>query len=351
MRPFLFNFVVHQMIRKRNSFIALFLLSCSLGWSQRIDNLKGLISPKPFFPEQFRKGIITNNPLPLAPPNPNANQNYFCDTLRNITNLQSIAIYWADSVAPHDSGYMTGTNIFHDKAKAERYYYTNVNQQLFAFRAYLHVAGTGTVNFNVWSATTSTVTAGFVPDAVIATSQVGLGTLSQGWNTINLPSPITPPTMFFIGFEIPTSQGDTIAVATNNYLTGGGISNSGFEEWSNSQWINYSDPRDFNLILSNYLFPILCELSNVDSHSVPSQLKIAPNPSDGVFSLQIPGGNTNTLEIAVSDMMGNILTSFLVSSSEDGNIPMDLRKLLPGIYFLKVSTPNICDRFTRIIIK
>jgi hypothetical protein len=262
--------------------------------------------------------------------------------MKNVTNLSSTALYYADAVAPHDSGYLSGTNSYADKAKAEKYTYLNNGKQLKGINAYLYVKGTGNVTFNVWNDNAGK------PGTVVASKTVALNTLVTGFNNIMLTSPITPPSIFYVGFNIPTTSGDTIAVITTNATTGGGTANSGWEQWSSGAWYAYSDPNDYGTDLSNYLFPFLCPQTGINEMTLDG-VYIFPNPNNGVFNIALNLPAASDIHVNVTDMLGQSVYQKLERGIANGTISLDLSSMAKGVYFVNV-TDNTNRRMVQKII-
>ncbi|MHB8261909.1 MAG: T9SS type A sorting domain-containing protein [Bacteroidia bacterium] len=260
-----------------------------------------------------------------------------CDTMKNITSadLATPNIYYADNVAPHDSGYAFGTNAYLDKAKAEKYTITTSSYQLKAIKAYLYVKGTNAVTFNVWNDNAG------APGTVVASQTVALSSLTMGYNTITLSTPYTftttPPYSFYVGFNIPSgATGDTIAVGTNNGTNG--VANAGFEQWSDNTWNPYTTVYVTNI--DNFMFPIGCGpgLGAGINQLNPLAENIAffPNPSNGQINFAVTLAAPTDLSISVVNMLGQLVYTKTESNISNAVLNYDLSSLSKGVYFINI---------------
>ncbi|MFI5140823.1 MAG: T9SS type A sorting domain-containing protein [Bacteroidia bacterium] len=273
-----------------------------------------------------------------------------CDTMHNVitADLATPHIYWADAVAPRDSGYALGTNAYLDKAKAEKYTYANNGKQIKAIRVYIHKAGTGNVTFNVWNDNATPGT----PGTVLASKTVGLGTLVNGYNTITLTTPVTPGSIFYVGFNIPTTTGDTIAVACNDGTNG--VANMGFEEWSNSTWNAYSAATVYNTNLNNFMFPIMCPPSGttgIEHNELGSAINLFPNPNNGQFNFSVNLPEAANLNFTIVNMIGQVVYTKSENNITNAVLSCDLSHLSKGVYYANITDGKNNKTVKKIIIE
>jgi PKD repeat protein len=274
-----------------------------------------------------------------------------CDTMRNViaADLPTPHIYWADAVAPRDSGYALGTNAYKDKAKAEKYTYANNGKQIKAIQVYIHKAGTGNVTFNVWNDNATPGT----PGTVLASKTVGLGTLvNNGYNTITLTSPVTPGSVFYVGFNIPTTTGDTIAVASNDGTNG--VANMGFEQWSDNTWNAYSGATVYNTNLNNFMFPIMCPAggtTGIEHNELGNAINLFPNPNNGQFNFSVNLPEASNLNFTIVNMIGQVVYTKSENNITNAVLSCDLSHLAKGVYYANITDGKNNKTVKKIIIE
>jgi hypothetical protein len=62
---------------------------------------------------------------------------------------------------------------------------------------------------------------------------------------------------------------------------------------------------------------------------------IYPNPSDGVFNINVVSDNRESLQISISDVVGRMVNAFNTTTNQPLNVAMDVPT---GVYFLTART-------------
>ena len=85
--------------------------------------------------------------------------------------------------------------------------------------------------------------------------------------------------------------------------------------------------------------PILPRQTNpAEIVQVDFQIKAFPNPTSGIFSLQLPKSNETISEITIISSLGNVIERRIVNMKADGQIEtFDLRKHGKGVYFARIN--------------
>lgn len=91
-------------------------------------------------------------------------------------------------------------------------------------------------------------------------------------------------------------------------------------------------------------------LVNLPEVSESGHILIFPNPSDGLFSIQLPNSSGPGLKFWLTDLSGRIILSREMQSTGD-KINLDLRNLSPGIYLLGTENGQSGHDYHKIIIQ
>lgn len=288
---------------------------------------------------QQRAPLLTSNGCAGVIPNPNT-----CDSICNVTASQTLQLYTPADVSSGGSGWISGTNSFNDKAKADKYT-AAANLQvkgLWIFFGYLYSPGNGstTVNYKVWNNNGT----GGAPNTTLGSQTT---TILNIYNNLMLnpaqptyvqfPNLITQNGTFYAGVEFDPTNGDTIAIVTNTQnLT----ANTAWELWSNNVWYPYNDASSWNTQLSHVMFPVLCSPVSTSDLSYPLNqfdIEVFPNPTNDKLFIGI-GNNVisnEQLELKVLNTLGQtILSKKIIANSS--TLSLDVMELKNGFYILEI---------------
>lgn len=227
-----------------------------------------------------------------------------CDTITNLT-MTNIASYTVDAVNPIDSGYISGNNIFGDKAKADRFTsiapYTHITGGIFYLSKAVDNGSPSNVTFAVWNNTGTGGSPGATP---IATKTVPISSLNTGTTPnyiyFNNPVNVSGLTNFYVGVILPQTPGDTVALYTNQYDAN--ITNTAWEQWSNNTWSDYPGGWGTNVKFNHAMFLFVTDAPPTASFTA-NQTNICPNSTVNftststnavTYSWSFPGGVPST---------------------------------------------------------
>jgi len=290
---------------------------------------------------QQRLPLTTSNGCAGIIPNPN-----MCDSITNVAVGATLQLYRPSNVSSSGTGWISGTNSFLDKAKADKYNVaTNLGVKgLWIYFGYLYSPGNGssTVNYKIWNNNGT----GGSPNSTLG---------SQTTTTLNIYNNImaTPPQptyvefsnlithngIFYAGVEFDPSNGDTIAIVTNTQ----NISpNTAWEQWSNNAWYEYNDQSSWNAALSHVMYPVLCPLDiGTAENKALIDFELFPNPTNNIlfigFGQSIIIGEL--IEIKVSNMLGECLLS-KKTIANSSTVNLDLSDFSNGLYMIEVNQNN-----------
>lgn len=227
-----------------------------------------------------------------------------CDTITNLTT-NNIASYTVDAVNPIDSGYISGNNIYGDKAKADRFTsiapYTHVTGAVFYLSKAVDNGAPSNVTFAVWNNTGPNGAPGATP---IATKTVPISSLNTGTtpNFIYFNSPVNVSSLphFYVGVILPQTPGDTVALYTNQYDPN--ITNTAWEQWSNNTWYDYPSSWGASVKFNHAIFLFTTDVPPSASFTASStttcangSINFTSTSSNAVtYSWSFPGGVPST---------------------------------------------------------
>jgi hypothetical protein len=292
---------------------------------------------------QQRAPLLTSNGCSGVIPNPNT-----CDSITNVAASATLQLYRPDDVSSNGTGWISGTNSFLDKAKADKYT-ANTNLQikgLWIFFGYLYSPGNGssTVLYKVWN---NNGTGGAPGTALGAQTTTTLTIYNNLIATpaqptyVQFPSMITHNGTFYAGVEFDPTNGDTIAVVTNTQnLT----ANTAWEQWSNNTWYEYSNTSSWNTQLSHLMYPVLCTPNTTSDFSYPPnqlEIELFPNPANDLLYIGLGSQNNSVepIEIIIHNLIGETVFSKKVIATGT-TISLDLNELNNGLYILELNQNN-----------
>ena len=288
---------------------------------------------------QQRATLLQSNGCAGVIPNPNT-----CDSITNVAASSTLQIYRPSDVNSGGTGFISGTNSFLDKAKADKYTASSALQVkgLWIYFGYLYSPGSGTstVTYKVWN-----------NNGVAGAPNATLG--SQTTTTLNIynnlianpaqptyvqfPNFISHNGTFYAGVEFDPTNGDSIAIVTNTQNLS---ANTAWELWSNNVWYPYSDASSWNTQLSHLMYPVLCSTTLTSDLSYPPNqfdIELFPNPANEQLFIGIGNEvvNNQSLELNVINLIGEVVITKKIPATSS-TITLDLANLSNGLYVLEL---------------
>ena len=186
----------------------------------------------------------------VAPGGPGA-----CDTLNYPLN-SNYKLYIYNST----DGFMTGTNNFGDMAKANYFGSWGVATQITGadmFFGYLAGSSATDVIVRVWDATGT----GSAPNNILASQTITFNDIAPSLiagvpTTVLFNNPVAITGPFYLGFEIPSSAGDTLAILSDSVDTT--VPGLAWEQWNDATWHPMNDPANqYAAELNLAIFPLV----------------------------------------------------------------------------------------------
>jgi hypothetical protein len=296
-------------------------------------------------------------------------------TVSNFSNVDTLFSYRRVTASSTDNfcpqgpglaGYISGTNCYADKEKAEFYpysSYSNVTDPyvtgvivLFFQYGNLGTDGTGNVGINIYSGTSATAQ----PGALLGSTVANLSTIAASTNTtgvsycgnpnlaFNLPvimpykfdftNDVSVPQKdgFFVSVVLPTGLGDTVCIMDKN----NGVTNTAWEKWSDDTWHDmrtaWGGTRNYNLTV----LPIMeCAVVGLKKNVfTETSVKIFPNPSTGNFTILTNFKDSQTIHTTIYNSMGQVVFKEAVKDLKENKMEVDMRSYATGIYFVELTS-------------
>lgn len=276
------------------------------------------------------------------------------------TALAGLVYYSVDQVAPYDSGYYFGTNIFPQVPTTT----TELAQKY-------NVTGTVTVtDVLVWAgvatgSVTTTTAKIYTENATTHKPATALGTSTPlpmssynttGYTTFNFPTAVNVPAgNFFAGITIPAFGGtdqDTLAILTTKIgcpTSGDSLSAIKLQTYG---W-QLTKPL-FGARADVMIFPVI-NITTTGVNSVSraglSLFAASPNPASNTININFSLANSSKVEIDVYDVTGKIVKTVKGGdfAAGKGSVAVDVTNLDAGSYMYSINT-NSAKIFSKFVV-
>ena len=256
-----------------------------------------------------------------------------------------------------NGGYVYGTNCYGDKESATYFdpmsiavtspsitgatvfFYRQTNTVTAAVRG--TKGTTGTVKLNVYASTSNTNAPGTLVTSTVATlSQIVAAYTNTASNafafTFTFAPTAVPATGFYLSVVNPTTTaaGDTICIYTQTATT-----NNAWVLESTSTWS--TSTASWGIKTNHIITPILCGTNVTTGLSknlgLSKDVTIMPNPSTGLVNVAISLGQTENINVTVTNALGQQILSNKYDGISTEVISLDLTNQSNGVYFVTVS--------------
>jgi PKD repeat protein len=299
-----------------------------------------------------------------------------CDTLSNFLSNDSLTVYPIGK----DSGYVSGTNIYGDLAKAEYYNSaaltnTQINSVICLFfkDGTQGTHGTGTVTLNILGgdntngptgAALGTATASLA--SIVATTAVTnvdyCGDAGLAFSTaiivpytFKFATPITTPASgFFASLNILSGTGDTLVVFNNTQGTQATTNTSWeLDAPSPGTWAAVEGDWGFTNPVSFAILPVVCPktVTGIEHNELGSGINLFPNPNNGQFSFAVTLPEATNLNFTVVNMLGQVVYAKAENNISNAVLSCDLSHLAKGVYYANITDSNNNKTVKKIIIE
>lgn len=260
-----------------------------------------------------------------------------CDTL-NWPPVDTLRLYTATNNGQY-AGYVSGNNLWQDKAKANYFSSYVSTKKINAVILYFGVGkGNNATNIPI-RIHSNTGTGGAPGTTALATQNVTLGTIisnvtAQLPTIVTFTTPVTVTTPFYASVGLPTAAGDTISLYTMVTAT-----NVAWEQWSDNVWYPYSHQSSWQMNAQLSIWPIMCPTGTYINELNDVPTSIYPNPTADGVNIVFPYPANTKVDIIVTDLFGRICKQEQVISTYGEAYFLDLNNMSNGIYILKGNSP------------
>ena len=249
----------------------------------------------------------------------------------------SLVLYYADVKTPHDSGYISGTNVYGDLEKAQHFVnLTTTTLTGCAVKIHRSFSSTSTI---IGTKVKLYSYAGTIPSTVvIATSNlVPQNTINNnGLTVFSFSTPIVVSSDYVMSVLLPNHVGDTTAIFSTLTSCNSGQSLS-WERASDNSWgsmhtnWNFSTTQNIDLAI----FPLKQVVVTTDILEIKKDKPyfLMPNPAFDTFSIMKNENSENTANVIITSIAGEIISDFTLTP----NSKIDCGQWNSGIYFIHLS--------------
>lgn len=244
------------------------------------------------------------------------------------------------------SGYVTGTNGFNDRAKAERFVNPITTRKLYGalFRFGKGKNSTSpSVEMDAWN-----VNAGS-PGTVAGSVSVPLATIlghisGNQYTKITFPSPVDVSSTFFVGFKVPAGP-DTLAIRSS--LLGPANSGTAWEQWQDLTWHEMSATNSWDADISLMVFPIMINtITGVEEIMGGPEVVLFPNPAtDQIRLMEREAGST--VRVQVFSLQGTLIKELDTASGPISFI--NLNGLAKGLYMIGLTNREGKTKWEKVV--
>ena len=252
----------------------------------------------------------------------------------------SLVLYYADVKTPHDSGYISGTNVYGDLEKAQ-HFVNSTTTTLTGCAVKIHRAFSSTSTI-IGTKVKLYSYAGTIPSTVvIATSNlVPQNTINNnGLTVFSFSTPIVVSSDYVMSVLLPNHIGDTTAIFSTLTSCNSGQSLS-WERASDNSWGSMHTNWNFNTTqnIDLAIFPLKQVVVTTDILEIKKDTPyfLMPNPAFDTFSIIKNGNSEKPVNVIITSIGGEIISDFTLTP----NLQIDCGQWKNGIYFIHLNSES-----------
>ncbi len=316
---------------KRNAYIfCLVLVICFESISSQTKQL----TPSSYIVNSTFMGVNTQNKKIATTAIDTIKPPSFAASCYTTSPSTALVLYYADVKTPHDSGYVSGTNVYGDLEKAQHFVnYTTTTLTGCAVKLHRAFSSTSTligtqVKLYSYSGTTpSTV-------VIAASNLVPQNTINNnGLTVFSFSTPIVVSADYVMSVLLPNHAGDTTAIFSTLTSCNSGQSLS-WERASDNSWgtihtnWNFSTTQNIDLAI----FPLKQIIITTDILEIKKDIpySLMPNPAHEWFSIIKNANSEKPVNARITNITGEVVSDVILTP----NSQIDCGQWKNGIYFI-----------------
>jgi len=167
-----------------------------------------------------------------------------------------------------------------------------------------------------------------------------------GWNAVGTFSPaiaIPASQVFWAGIEVTYAPGDTVGLITNTDGDFADAVTHTYEEWSDNSFVSFNDgtTNSWQLDVALAAFPVMNYNGVGIEESNTLKFNVYPNPSDGLFNINLASENSGIVNLSVKNVVGQTVLNKTVAVSGQTKETISLVDYSSGIYFLTIDNQTV----------
>ncbi len=248
---------------------------------------------------------------------------------------QRLAFYVAN-----DGGYLSGNNIYQDKAKAEFFNRTEFgdrNAIVGANIAYVYATGNDNENIEVQILRDAMGS----PSTSLGSAFASLGDIKKNadkdYTHYSFDPPVEVNGSVYLSVVLPQNAGDTVALMTVEKAD----VNTAWELNYNNEWHPYSDPdNSWGISLSHLIILEIGKFTDINSPGkVLDDYSLYPNPANQDITVEFKKTSNSLTLIEIYDTYGRLVLSQQENPGIE-SVSLDISELKTGFYICRIKSGN-----------
>ncbi len=261
-----------------------------------------------------------------------------CDTLNYpfTGDMVMYSIHYPSGVY----GYISGTNGYSDKAKANSFTPSSPYNLLVGVNFKFGKATWKTTPYHVPVKVWDNTGPGGSPGNVLLSDSIPIQQIctdvsNHAYTNLMFPTPLSISNSYFLGIELPTLVGDSIVLMTNK--NGQAMPNTAWEQWRNGNWYPYTDSTSWKYSVSHTIFPIMCKPDYGIPETSKDNIAVYPNPAAQNVNIDFGAYMYSKVSIKVYNLVGSLVKEINYNGTPTHLLKIDFADSPNGFYFLNIN--------------